>query len=191
MTGVKPLNKAPAPSSRIWRKINSAIIANRTQRAGLERWWTTSPFCGLGSKPYVGCVYWFSTLLRQVFLLVLRVKSKGLPGGSCCLPKFPRLPMLPQFFLIVSIFNVSAHHLPPVSTQQSHLVVAAFHKTGSSSLVPYDIFPLFPQTPGRPSNLTSTKHPGKHLRKYSLRRSKPLTFGATELHPSVKALQLR
>ena len=57
-----------------------------------------------------------------------------------------------QFFLIFSLFNVYSCFLPLPSTSSSTkirggLLVPSFPKTGSYSVVPYDIFTLFSCSP--------------------------------------------
>ena len=67
--------------------------------------------------------------------------SWGLPGGSLAhFQNCPVFPCSPSFF---SIF------FPVFSLKKNcgGLVVTAFPKTDSSSLIPYDIFPLFPYSP--------------------------------------------
>ena len=75
-------------------------------------------------------------------------------GGYCsCVPfqiKLSQCSLVLTVFLIYSLFNISSYtyHQYPVSRKICRgLVVSAFLKTGSQSLVPYNIYPLFPCFP--------------------------------------------
>ena len=78
--------------------------------------------------------------------------------GLYSLPKLPCILMFRQFFLISSLFIISAYpppltiNTPPSKRIYRDLVVPTFPKTCSSPLVPYDISPLFPCSPKPPGH---------------------------------------
>lgn len=80
--------------------------------------------------------------------------------------------MYPQFFLICSLFNISAFHLAPPPTSKfrsSHV------QTGSRSLRYFYVVFLFPKTPRRPSKYRNTSEESESFVKRFLRRGISLT----------------